>query len=453
MFPQFYLIWQIILLLVLLDMTNKRRSPASMIAWLLIIFSIPYLGVILYLLIGRRKIVSTPFKDAFSQTKKSNYASLIPIESILHHNGIPPATDGNRFTLITDGNEAYGALMEAIKNAQHSIYFATYIFSNDIVIKTLSKKLIEKARSGIDVRILIDAFGSLPLYLFDKPLQPLLDAGVKIEFFMPLRPFWSNTHINLRLHRKIYLFDNQTVFSGGMNLSHEYIGPDDSPLRWNDLLFSITGPAAAYYHDIFASDWNFTTDQSELLKNVDKPLPAGKDRLQVVPSGPDIATDALYDALMNAIFNAKERIWIVTPYFIPNDAMMSALRIAHIKGVDIKLITPEKTDHVIYEVARSGYMREINEWGGDVALYKEKMLHAKAIIIDNSSVMVGTLNFDQRSLFLNYEIVSIGYSPYMIKRVDSWMRQLLLQSRRGLRPTNKYRKLLENLGRIIAPQL
>lgn len=453
-YPLFYLLWQVVLLLVLLDMTNRRRAPASMIGWFLVIFSIPYAGVLLYLFIGRRKISSTPHKPDFSESNPALPGLADPFEAVLHRNGIPPATEGNRFTLITDATEAFDALMEAIGRAEHSIWLATYIYGDDAQTQALSQALSAKAEAGVDVRLLIDAFGSFGLYLWPAPLDAMRRAGVRVEFFMPLRPFLRNTHFNLRLHRKIYLFNGRTVFSGGMNLSGEYLGPDDIPDRWEDLLFRIEGPAATLYRDVFASDWNFTSQEQPLPKHSGTTLPpAGEERIHVVPSGPDIASDALYEALINAIYNARERIWIVTPYFIPDESMMEALKIARRKGVDVKLITSERADHLLFEITRSSYMREIGEWGGDVVLYHTRMLHAKAILIDRSSVMVGTLNFDNRSLFLNYEIVSIGYDGTMVTTVEAWMTGLLSHAHRRIRPAGKLRRLFENLGRIIAPQL
>lgn len=455
-YPLFYMLWHLLLLLILLDMTNRRRDPTIMISWFLILFTLPYLGVVLYLLIGRRKIAMTPFKVDFSNTSIKSLPHLSSIETVLNKNGIPKATKGNRFHLIFNGNEAYHSLLVAIEQAQHSIYLATYIFDNDAVTQALSKALIKKSKQGVDVRILIDSIGSFKLYLWSRSLQPLYDAGVKVAFFMPLRPFGYNTHVNLRLHRKIYLFDKQTVFSGGMNLSQTYLSPhENAPHRWDDLLFCIQGPAVAYYCDVFISDWNFTVDnKNEVLPLLlNKPLSLGEERIQVVPSGPDIDSDALYDALLNAIYSAKERVWIVSPYFIPNSSLMEALRIANQKGIDVKLITPKLSDNLLLDIARSSYMHEIHDWGGEVALYHKKMLHAKAFLIDHSSVMVGTLNFDNRSFFLNYEIVSIGYSPTMIHDVETWMQQLLNNSYKGMRPVGRVRKILENIGRIIAPQI
>ena len=455
-YPLFYILLNLLLLLILLDMTNRRRDPSIMISWFLILFTLPYLGVLLYLLIGRRKIATTPFKIDFSNTSIKSLPYLSSIETVLNKNGIPKATKGNQFQLISNGNEAYHQLLNAIEQAQHSIYLATYIFDNDAVTQTLSKALAKKSKQGVDVRLLIDSIGSLKLYLWSRSLQALYDADVKVAFFMPLRPLGYNTHVNLRLHRKIYLFDNQTVFSGGMNLSQTYLSPyEHAPHRWDDLLFCIQGPAVAYYHNVFISDWNFTVEEEKALLPLplSQPLTLGEERIQVVPSGPDMDSDALYDALLNAIYSATKRVWIVSPYFIPNSALMEALRIAHQKGVDIKLITPKLSDNLLLDIARSSYMHEIHDWGGEVALYYKKMLHAKAFLIDHSSAMVGTLNFDNRSFFLNYEIVSIGYSLSMINDVEKWMLQLLENSHKGMQPVGRVRKILENIGRIIAPQI
>lgn len=449
-----YFLWHLLLLLILIDMTNRRRDPAIMISWFLVLLTLPYLGIFFYFLIGRRKIRETPLKSSFSMPTKEDESELTLLENVLNRYGMPKATEGNEFQLISSATEAYGQLMKAIEEAEESIYLATYIFDDDAVTKKIIEALAKKSQEGIDVRLLIDSFGSLKLYLWSKALEPLYSAGVKVEFFMPLRPFWYNTHINLRLHRKIYLFDKKIVFSGGMNLSSTYLGKDSTVEQWDDLLFSIKGSAVAYYYNVFISDWNFTVDVKEpLLSPSQSILNIGEERIQVVPSGPDIDSDTFYDALLVAIYAAKERIWIVSPYFIPNNSLLEALRIAHKKGVEVKLITPKVSDNIFIDIARRSYLHEIHDWGGKVALYHKKMLHAKAFLIDNSTAIVGTLNFDNRSFFLNYEIVSIGYSLNMIREVEEWMLELLDKSTLGMESVGKVEKFLENLGRIIAPQI
>jgi cardiolipin synthase len=173
----------------------------------------------------------------------------------------------------------------------------------------------------------------------------------------------------------------------------------------------------------------------------------------VVPSGPDIPTDALYEALLNAIYNAKERIWIVTPYFVPDENMIQALVIAHHKGVDVKLITPKNSDHLLADLARSPYMRELDEIGAEVVLYEGEMLHAKAILFDDLGGMVGSVNLDNRSLFLNYEVVTFVYSSQFIESIEGWMKVLMDHSSRGMKRPSKVREAVENIMKVFAPLL
>jgi len=179
----------------------------------------------------------------------------------------------------------------------------------------------------------------------------------------------------------------------------------------------------------------------------------GDTEIQVVPSGPDIDGDALFEALICAIYNATERIWIVTPYFVPATSLQQALIIAHHKGVDVKLITPYESNHFLANVVRSSYMRELMEAGVEVALYKGPLLHAKAILFDDSSAMLGSVNIDNRSLLLNYEVVSFAYSDSIISAVSGWMEKLLQDSQHEMKPAGTMQRLAENLMRIIAPQL
>jgi cardiolipin synthase len=208
------------------------------------------------------------------------------------------------------------------------------------------------------------------------------------------------------------------------------------------------------FYQIFHNDWNYAmglTDQLEL------PLEAvasiGESTVQVVPSGPDIPTDALYEALLNAIYTSKKRIWIVTPYFVPDENIVQALIIAHHKGIDVKLITPKHSDHLIADLGRSPYMRELDAIGVDVILYEGEMLHAKAILFDDVGGMIGSVNIDNRSLFLNYEIVTFAYSPHLIDSIESWMQTLMENSTRGMKKPSKVREAVENMMKVFAPLL
>ncbi len=439
----------------LLHMVYQRRTPTSMISWLLAIILLPHLAVPLYFVLGSRKHISSKTKSMFSLRSVTDLPleKANPIDGVLRANGIPGGTQGNRFVLYTDGTAAFSALMHEIDNAQESIFISTYVFNNDVVTTEIVKALTEKAKVGVKVNLLIDSLGSFPLYCFQHPFKKLRQAGAKVSFFMPILQMPLRNYINLRNHRKIFLFDRRIVLTGGMNLSAEYMGPSPDPGRWNDLLFLIEGPAVFHYLEIFASDWAYACGHTIPIAMDSVPPGLGDAYIQVVPSGPDIARDALFEALLCAIYTAKKRIWIVTPYFVPDTSLQQALIIAHHKGVDVKLITPYESNHLLADLVRSSYMRELMEAGVEVALYKGPMLHAKAILFDDTGAMLGSVNIDNRSLLLNYEVVSFAYSVSIISEVNAWMEKLLQNSHHAMKPAGILRRLAENLMRIVAPQL
>ncbi|MDP3695966.1 MAG: phospholipase D-like domain-containing protein, partial [Desulfocapsaceae bacterium] len=251
----FLVVGEVLFLSALLHTVYQRRTPTSMIAWLLAIILLPHLAVPLYFILGSRKRrTSSKTKSMFSlhsvtdlPLEKAN-----PIDGVLRANGIPGGTQGNRFTLYTDGIAAHSALMREINNAQESIFLSTYVFNIDAVTANILKVLTQKAQEGVEVKLLIDSLGSFLLYCFQHPLKKFRHAGGKVSFFMPILQMPLRNYINLRNHRKIYLFDQRTVLTGGMNLSTEYLGPLPDPNRWNDLLFLIEGPAVFHYLEIFA---------------------------------------------------------------------------------------------------------------------------------------------------------------------------------------------------------
>lgn len=435
----------------------QKRSSTSMISWMLFILFMPYIAAPLYFLIGIRKRDPKHKKEfvAFENIKEYEDYSLEKYDhalvNILRKNGIPPASRANRFELITSDSVAYEKMMQEINNAQESIDIATYVFEFDSTTRTLVAALTKKAQEGVKVRLLLDTVGSLGVYFKQKEFKALKEAGGKVAFFIPIltRPFQS--YINLRNHRKIYLFDRTRLLSGGMNLSNEYLGPNDGTKRWKDLMYALEGPSVAHFYAIFKNDWEYATGEKLPSYAVTKSKFEGDNIVQVVPSGPDIPKDALYEALLNAIYSATQRIWIVTPYFVPDENIMQALIIARHKGLDVKLITPKHSDHLLTDVVRSSYMRELAKNDIDLVLYTGEMLHAKAILIDTIGGMVGSLNIDNRSLFLNYEVITFVYSPQFIETMEAWMEELMQHSSRTLPSPSKIREAFENIMKVFAP--
>ena len=437
----------------------QKRSPDSMVSWMIFIIFMPYIAVPLYFVIGIRKRESKHKKEfvQFPDIKAYEHYYVSPsvyaTQSIVMKNGIPAASRGNRFELISDSVHAYERMMQHISMARESIEIATYIFSYDSMTATMIEALSQKAKEGVKVRLMLDTVGSYRIWMNKRRLKTLEDAGGEVAFFVPIleRPFQS--YINLRNHRKIYLFDQRTLLSGGMNLTNEYMGPDKSNQRWKDLLYSLEGPAVQHFRSIFRNDWVYATGKT-IEPNTEKTDHfEGEDVVQVVPSGPDISTDALYEALLNAIYSARHRIWIVTPYFIPDDNITQALKVASHKGIDVKLITTKESDHLCIDAVRSSYMRDLYANGIDIVLYDDEMLHAKAMLIDENWGMVGSLNLDNRSLFLNYEAVTLVYSPATLKALETWMEELMVHALRGLKEPSKTREAIENIMKVFAPMI
>jgi len=453
----YYLLYSLggfLILAALVHMLYKRRSPTAIIAWLLLMVIAPYLFVFLYFLFGVRKRWFNKEKSPLAiPVLDEDLPAAHDIDTLLRSNGIPPSTDDNDFDLYTDGVKAYTTLLDTIKGAQHSISLSTYVLKNDLVTSELFDLLIEKSLSGINVRILLDAFGSRWIYLWQIPLNRLKKAGIQISFFMPPFSFSLQNRFNLRYHRKIYLIDNKILFSGGMNLAKEYMGPIHMEKRWIDLMYRCEGSIVAYYINIFEADWAYTEQLPAKEIFMPSSTAKGNCTLQVIPSGPDITNDALLEAIVYGIHKATKRIWIVTPYFVPDDSILQALRIAYHRNIDVKLITPKESDHLIADLARSSYIRELQDWGVEVALYNGPMLHAKAVLFDDDAVMLGSVNLDNRSLLLNYEVMTIAYSKDQIKQMDKWMRDLLQTSSLEVEPVGKIRRIFENLMRVFALQL
>ena len=443
--------------LVIADVLRQRLSPAGTSAWLLVIVLLPYVGVPLYLMLGGRKM---------RQIAQSKPEILLPkgatlplkeastVDRLLRSYQIPGATNGNRVSLCRTGEESYAALVDLIDQATRSLSLTTFILGKGAVGQDIIDRLARRAAEGINVRVLLDGVGSLRTTR--RFLAPLIQAGGQVAFFMPLihRPFRGRT--NLRNHRKIVIADEQRVMAGGVNIAAEYIGPTPTPGRWQDLAFVMEGPAVIQYMTIFRSDWQFAT-REDLPINPDhaKPITDNDDEavVQIVPSGPDVEGDPLYAALLSAVFSAKRRLWIITPYFVPNDALSHALAIAAHRGVDVRVLVPKVSNHRIADLARGTYLRELQAAGGTVMLYTPGMVHAKVLIMDEELSVIGSANMDYRSLFLNYEAAMIVYSKPVIEATASWFSELAADVRIGIGEVGTVRDVFEGVVRIAAPLL
>lgn len=445
----------IFMVVVLASLLRQRRSPGSTIAWVMLIVLAPPVGLPLYLLFsGRklRKVNATKAKIVLQPDAPRPVDGWTPIgERLLGSYGLAAPATGNSVRLHANGEEAFADLIRLIDEAQHSISIQTYEMANDDAGKIIVEHLAAQAKKGVKVRLLLDGLGAFAMSRL--ALWKLRRAGASTAFFLPAwRPALLNRS-NLRNHRKIAVFDEARVFAGGRNLRTEYLGPQPAPKRWRDMSFLLEGPSVADYAKIFRYDWTFATKEPIPAAPPPLPIPSGGAVTQVVAAGPDVEGDPLYAAIISSLYLAQRRIWLVTPYFVPDNAMAQALSIAAKRGVDVRIIAPEKSGQYLTDLARGPYLRDATAAGAKVMLYTAGMVHAKALVIDDKLAMVGSANFDERSMFLNFEVMCLMYSAAEIQAVAAWVETLASPVTEGGQPVGAFRDTVESVAFLLTPLL
>jgi cardiolipin synthase A/B len=439
---------------------SQRKQPGNTIAWLLAIAFIPYVGVPLYLLLGGRKMRRLVAHKAMlcpvlPGAPRSPSAET-PVARVLTLNGACPPVGGNRVTLITTGEEAFADLEQAIRETKHTIHLMTFILGRDAVGKRLVKLLARRARDGVKVRLLLDSLGCF--MSSGGFCNPLRRAGGEVVKFMPVLPLQTRGSANLRNHRKIMVFDHCRAAVGGRNLALDYMGPTPSRRRFRDLGALIEGPSVSLLNEVFLADWAFASGQNidqlhqELPKGI--PAPVGNAELQVVASGPDVAGDPLYEGILSLVQQANRSVWIVTPYFIPDEVLFRSLLVQARAGIDVRIVVPARSNHPITDLARRYFLRELKAAGANILLYQSGMNHAKLLLVDGQVGLWGSANMDLRSLFLNFEVGVVSYSPAEAAKMAAWMKEIFALSK----PLpDQERRLMpavgEEIARLLAPLL
>jgi len=443
---------------------SEKRAPANTFAWLLAILFIPYLGVPLFLLFGGRKLrrlagLKSPLLPTLPKALQgpTAHAGSPVAHTVVAAGGCAPVS-GNQVRLLPTGEEEFAELERHIRGAKHTIHITTFILGRDEVGRRIVHLLAARARAGVKVRLLLDALGCLTTRA--SFVNPLREAGGEIGRFMPVLPVTSRSSANLRNHRKLAIFDHRTAIIGGRNLAREYMGPTAYRKRWRDLGTLIEGPAVALLNEIFLADWCFATRAS--LEELHKEIPAGSAEnrgtaeLQVVASGPDVRGDPLYEGIIAMIQEAEQRICIVTPYFIPDEVLLRSLMVKARAGREVTLIVPAHSNHPVTDFARRFYTRELRRAGGNVLLYSEGMMHCKAIIVDGRIGLLGSANFDLRSLFVNFEVGVVVHSAPEVRQMRAWAEELIGHCVPAPDRSNERRilvGLVEELSRLLAPLL
>ena len=441
---------------VIWTLLHRHRSPTSTFAWLLAILLLPYVGIPLFLMLGGRKldriiqsklIIGDPDREHIKDIEESGI--LLP-SSV---SGVFPTVACVSLELVTDSVKAYNRFIEIIRSAETSIDVCTYILGNDTAGKGILEALTERAQAGVKVRLLIDSYGSMSLH--SKVLAPFREAGGEAIFFMPIIKFPFQRRLNLRNHRKSFVIDENVMMVGGMNLASEYMGPENRPDYWDDVCVIVKGTIAQHVKSVFESDWNFALgrevkpETAEISSDCDQ----CDGEMQLIVSGPDVNGDPIHDSILVALFGARKRIWIVSPYILPDELLLKSMRLTAQRGVDVRLITPEKSNHPVADFAREGYLTELENAGVRVYFHQGSMLHGKAIIVDEDLSFIGSANLDMRSMFFNFETAGVIRSRAFTTEVETWIERLIAESREGVREKNRLQQAWYGLGRLVAPVL
>ena len=463
----------LIALLLIFQVLERKKSSVAALAWIMAIIFLPYIGAIIYLLFGNNHIVRPLTRK---KMKRENYRSTKPVpgqgcclfnrESLASWkylcslmtdlSGFPP-TRGNDVTIYHDVKHTYDAMFRAIQDAKRDICLQMYVFQNDSVGREFIDRLTHKAENGVSVRLLYDAIGSHALSF--RTLKPLLMAGGKAVPFLPVSLLHRRFQINLRNHRKILVVDGHTGFIGGMNIGKEYLGNDPEFGPWRDTHMRITGPAVQSLAYVFAEDWHFATDEYlPSLDAVNTAIPEGEHEIQIVTGGPDQSLNPIREWYYTTAVRAAKRLWIASPYFIPDETMIDGLRMAAHMGVDVRLlIQSAPPDQWITYFASRYYWTDMLKSGVRIWQYSPGMFHPKIILVDGVMASVGTANFDIRSLRLNFEVNAIIYTPALIESLEKQYlsdldksREVILDefSRRGF-----FHHVAENASRMFSPLL
>jgi cardiolipin synthase len=411
----------------------SKKDSTTAVAWCLVVVLLPLLGALLFWVFGYTHI-ARPLRRVRAQ--RSAYRARHPprtqgaargedkdldtwngLGTIAREVQAFPISEGNAVHFYHDTHDAFAALVEAIRQARHHVHLEFFIFNSDSTADALVGLLAEKARQGVEVRLLYDAMGSV--HLRQRTLRPLLKAGGQASAFLPLNPLRSRIQVNLRNHRKIVVLDGQVAFTGGMNIGDEYLGLSPSFAYWRDSFLRLEGPAVAGFQRIFTEDWDFAVGQPLDRDDHFPDLPqAGDAVVQVVESGPDQEVKSIREVLFAAIVAARQRVWIATPYFIPDSGLLDALRLARYRGVDVRLLTMLQPDHWLAYFAARYYWAALLECGLEVYQYRKGMMHAKFLTVDGSWGMIGSANLDNRSLHLAFEAALFLHTPGLVAQLD-----------------------------------
>ena len=416
----------------------SARTPQGSVAWVLFLLLAPYIGIIAYMFLGhhrmngyvivRRKIprVIEGMKNAKRENPPTGNADRWGYAGF-EAQAASPVLSGNAMELLIDGDETFEAIFDAINQAKNYVLVQFYIVRDDGLGKTMQNALIEARERGVTVRFLYDSVGSSRLS--NSYIETLKRAGVEILDSNALRGPTNRLQANFRNHRKTVIIDGKIGFTGGHNLGDEYLGKDPKMGHWRDTHCQLRGPIVRQLQLIFAEDWFWATEHS-LLDDLDWPKDFAPENMDgvMLASGPadDLETGSLY--YCSAIRAAKNRIWIATPYFVPDGDIVTSLKIAAMNGVEVRILIPDSADHWFTYLAAFDYFDDLRSAGVQFWRYENGFMHQKVLLVDDTIASVGTFNMDARSCRLNFEATAMIFDTRVAQDVEAMLKADFAQS-------------------------
>lgn len=455
---------------------NEKRDPDKTSIWVLIIILLPVIGLFFYIFFGqnhrKEKIFSRKgLKDLeqISQVSRAQVVSIqsdkfIEIPSIASNLGIITLLLNNSKALLTLHNEVkifqtgkrtFSDILSTIDNAKEFIHLEFYIVDDDDIGNTIKDKLIEKAKSGIEVRLIFDDVGSW--HLSKHFISELTTAGVEVYPFMKVNFPLLTSKANYRNHRKIIVVDGKIAYMGGMNIADRYLKGDEFLGTWYDTVLRIEGDAVHMLQLIFLVDWFFVS--KKIISNRSKYYPdhsiTTQHPLQITASGPDSNWASIMHAFFAAISRAKKHIYISTPYFVPNESILTALKTASLSGVDVHIILPGKSDSTVVYWSSLSYVSELLEAGIKVYLFQNGFNHSKILMIDSNFASVGSANMDIRSFEDNFEVLTMIYDEELTISLEKQFNKDIRRSKRvnlnHWKKRSAKQNFKESVARVFSP--
>ncbi len=412
----------------------EKKNPGVTWAWLMVLVLVPYFGFLFYMVLGfegrkhkvfgRKQQEDIKLFDEFVK-KYPQYATdekdmdeidgIVPVENTAYLNnlvemnknsGRSPYRQNNSVQVFHEGNSKFESLLKDIKNAKSFIHMEYYLMHDDALGKHIMEALAEKAKQGVEVKLLYDGMGNARNKPFFKKL--LTNAGGEVRTFLPPR----GIRVNYRDHRKIAVIDGKTGYVGGLNIGDEYVSLKKRFGFWRDSHIRVTGDSVKDLELRFMMDWNFTKGDNIGLDEKYFPPAENQDsnvNMQIISSGPDTQWNSILNSYFKMVTEANKNVYIATPYFVPDDSLLVALRTAALSGIDVRIIIPGKPDHPFVHSGSLSYLGELMEAGVRCYEYKKGFIHAKVMTIDGIITSVGTANMDIRSFSLNFEVNAFLY--------------------------------------------